>query len=88
MGSVYRARDPRLARDVALKVLLPEFARDPERLVRFKRETQLLASLNHPHIGGIYGFEDGALVLEFVDWPTLADRVAQVKFLAGVNQPI
>src|SRR4051812_42288083 len=77
MGSVYRARDTRLGRDVALKVLLPEFARDPERLSRFKREAQLLASLNHPHIGSIYGFEDGALVLEYVEGPTLADRIAQ-----------
>ena len=77
MGQVYRARDTQLGRDVALKVVSPEFARDPERLSRFKREAQVLASLNHPHIGSIYGFEDGALVLEYVDGPTLADRVAQ-----------
>jgi Tol biopolymer transport system component/predicted Ser/Thr protein kinase len=77
MGQVYRARDTQLDRDVALKVVSPEFARDPERLSRFKREAQVLASLNHPHIGSIYGFEDGALVLEYVDGPTLADRVAQ-----------
>src|SRR4026209_1385172 len=77
MGQVYRARDTQLDRDVALKVVSPEFARDPQRLSGFKRETQVLASLNHPHIGSIYGFEDGALVLEYVDGPTLADRVAQ-----------
>src|SRR5262245_3323316 len=77
MGEVYRARDATLARDVALKVLPAEFALDPERLGRFKREAQLLASLNHQNIAGIYGFEENALVLEFVDGPTLADRIAQ-----------
>jgi Tol biopolymer transport system component len=77
MGQVYRARDTRLGRDIALKVLPPEFAADPERVRRFNREAQLLASLNHPRIASIYGFEDGALVLEFVDGPTLADRIAQ-----------
>ena len=77
MGQVYRARDTTLGRDVALKVVSPQFASDPERLSRFKREAQLLASLNHPHIASIYGFEDGALVLEYVDGPTLADRIAQ-----------
>src|SRR5262249_21236370 len=76
MGQVYRARDTRLGRDVALKVLPPEFAVDPERVARFRREAQLLASLNHPHIGAIYGFEDSALVLEYVEGPTLADRLA------------
>ncbi len=57
MGQVFRARDTRLGRDVALKVLPPDFAADPERLARFKREAQLLASLNHPHIAAIYGFD-------------------------------
>jgi Tol biopolymer transport system component len=80
MGEVYRARDTKLNRDVALKVLPEAFASDPDRLARFKREAQVLASLNHPHIGAIYGFEDDAgvhaLVLELVDGPTLADRIA------------
>jgi len=81
MGVVYRARDTKLNRDVALKVLPDLFAADPDRLARFKREAQVLASLNHPHIGAIYGFEDSgsvhALVLELVEGPTLADRVAR-----------
>ena len=77
MGEVYRARDSRLNRDVALKVLPELFAADPDRLARFKREAQLLASLNHPNIAAIYGFEDNALAMELVDGPTLADRIAQ-----------
>jgi Protein kinase domain/WD40-like Beta Propeller Repeat len=81
MGEVYRARDTKLNRDVALKVLPDAFAADAERLARFKREAQVLASLNHPHIAAIYGFEDSgsthALVLELVEGPTLADRIAQ-----------
>jgi serine/threonine-protein kinase len=81
MGEVYRARDPKLNRDVALKVLPPIFALDVERLARFKREAQVLASLNHPNIGAIYGFEESAdvraLVLELVDGPTLGDRLAR-----------
>jgi eukaryotic-like serine/threonine-protein kinase len=81
MGEVFRARDARLGRDVALKVLPDLFARDPDRLARFKREAQLLAALNHPNIAAIYGLEDtgaqAALVLELVDGPTLADRIAE-----------
>src|SRR5262245_23154455 len=81
MGAVYRARDTKLNRDVALKVLRPEVANDAERLARFRREAQVLASLNHPHIGGIHGLEESAgtiaLVLELVDGPTLADRIAR-----------
>jgi serine/threonine-protein kinase len=80
MGEVYRARDTKLNRDVALKILPDAFALDPGRLARFRREAQLLASLNHPHIAAIYGLEESddvhALVLEFVDGPTLADRIA------------
>src|SRR5262249_14274430 len=80
MGEVYRARDTKLNRDVALKILPTEFALDAERLARFKRETQVLASLDHPNIGAIYGFEDSdgthALVLQLVEGPTLADRIA------------
>src|SRR4029450_6553626 len=81
MGEVYRARDTKLSRDVALKVLPSEFTSDPDRLSRFKREAQVLASLDHPNIGAIYGFEDSegvhALVLQLVEGPTLADRIAQ-----------
>jgi serine/threonine-protein kinase len=81
MGEVYRARDAKLSRDVALKILPETVATDPERLARFQREAQVLASLNHPHIGAIYGVEESngflALVLELVEGPTLADRIAQ-----------
>jgi serine/threonine-protein kinase len=81
MGEVYLARDTKLNREVAIKILPPAFASDPERLARFKREAQVLASLNHPNIGGIYGLEDSggvhALVLELVPGPTLADRIAR-----------
>ena len=59
MGEVYRARDTKLNRDVAIKVLLPAVANDPDRLARFSREAQVLASLNHPHIAQIYGLEEG-----------------------------
>src|SRR5215467_14551048 len=80
MGEVYRARDTKLNRDVAIKILSPAVAGDPDRLARFKREAQVLASINHAHIGAIYGFEDAsdvhALVLELVEGPTLADRIA------------
>jgi hypothetical protein len=79
MGEVYRARDARLNRDVAIKVLPATFLADRDRLARFKREAQVLASLNHPNIASIYGFEDSqerpALVLELVDGPTLAERL-------------
>ena len=81
MGEVYLARDTRLERDVALKVLPDLFAGDPDRLARFEREARVLASLKHPNIAGIYGFEEAggvrALVLEFVDGETLADRIAR-----------
>src|SRR5438093_3808201 len=81
MGEVYRARDTKLNREVALKVLSEAFTRDPDRLARFKREAQVLAALNHPHVGAIYGFEDSgethALVLELLRGETLADRIAR-----------
>ena len=81
MGEVYQARDTKLDRDVALKVLPEAFTSDPDRLARFEREAKVLASLNHPNIGSIYGLEEAegirALVLELVEGPTLADRIAQ-----------
>ena len=81
MGQVYRATDTQLGRDVALKILPDAFAADPDRLARFQREAQVLASLNHPGIAAIYGIEKSedtqALVLELVEGPTLADRIAQ-----------
>jgi serine/threonine-protein kinase len=81
MGEVYLARDTRLGRDVAIKVLPPALAADPDRIARFEHEAKMLASLNHPHIGSIYGFEEAdgrhALVLELVEGPTLADRIAK-----------
>ena len=81
MGEVYRARDTKLNRDVALKVLPDAFATDQDRLARFKREAQVLASLNHPNIASIYGLEESgdtrALVLELVEGPTLAERITQ-----------
>jgi serine/threonine-protein kinase len=80
MGEVYRARDTKLNRDVAIKVLLAAVANDPERLARFRREAQTLASLNHSGIAQIYGIEDSSsgpfLVMELVEGPTLADRIA------------
>jgi serine/threonine-protein kinase len=80
MGEVYRARDTRLQRDVALKLLPASVAAEPDRLARFTREAQLVAALNHPNIGAIHGLEESgarqALVLELVEGPTLADRVA------------
>ena len=80
MGEVYRARDSVLQRDVALKIMPHAFADDLDRVARFRREAQVLAALNHPNIGHIYGVEDTgsgpALVLELVEGPTLADRIA------------
>jgi eukaryotic-like serine/threonine-protein kinase len=81
MGEVYRGRDTKLNRDIALKVLPETLTGDPDRVARFTREANVLASLNHPNIAAIYGFEDGAdvhaLVLELVVGPTLADRIAR-----------
>jgi serine/threonine-protein kinase len=79
MGEVYRARDARLRRDVALKILPCDFIADSERLARFEREARVLASLNHPHIATLYGLEEAgdvrALVLELIEGPTLAERL-------------
>jgi Tol biopolymer transport system component len=81
MGEVYRAHDAKLGRDVALKIISPEFANDEQRMARFHREAQVLASLNHTHIAAIYGFEESgnvhALVMELVEGPTLAERIME-----------
>ena len=80
MGEVYRARDTKLDRDVALKVLPQAFTEDPDRLARFEREAKVLASLNHPGIAAIHGLEESegtkALVLELVEGPTLTPRLS------------
>src|SRR5215472_10021096 len=83
MGEVYRARDTRLRREVAIKVLPDAFAKDPDRLARFTREALVLASLNHPNIAAIYGVEERALVMELVEGPTLADRIRQGALPVG-----
>ena len=79
MGEVYRAKDHKLGRDVAIKVLPEEFAQDADRVARFQREAKLLASLNHPNIASIYGLEESEdthfLVLELIEGDTLADRI-------------
>ena len=81
MGQVWQATDTQLNREVALKILPDAFASDPDRLARFTREAQILASLNHPNIAAIYGIEEAegtrALVLELVEGPTLADRISK-----------
>jgi len=93
MGEVYRARDSRLGRDVALKVLPSAFAHDAERMARFRREAQVLASLNHPNIAAIYGLEESgdqhALVMELVEGPTLAERLGAkgAGFVASQGPP-
>ncbi len=79
MGEVYRARDTRLKRDVAIKILPAAFAQDPDRIARLQREAEVLATLNHPNIAAVYGFEEtsaaSGIVLELVEGPTLADRL-------------
>src|SRR5262252_2781654 len=81
MGEVYRAKDTKLGREVALKVLPDTFTHDPERLARFRREAQVLAALNHPHIAQIHGLEEANgtqyLVLELVDGESLDKRIAR-----------
>src|SRR5262245_56648862 len=77
MGEGWRASDTKLNRDVAIKILPEAFARDADRLARFSREAQVLASLNHPTIAAIYGVEERALIMELVEGPTLAERIAQ-----------
>jgi serine/threonine protein kinase len=81
MGEVYRALDTRLKRDVALKILPESFASDPDRLVRFQREAEVLASLNHPNIAQIYGIDESngtrALVMELVEGEDLSQRIGR-----------
>jgi len=92
MGEVYRAVDSRLKRQVAIKILPPALAADPDRLARFQREAEVLASLNHPHIAAVYGLEDNdgvqALVMELVEGPTLADRISQGPIALDEALPI
>ncbi len=92
MGEVYRATDTKLGRDVALKVLPPAFSQDAERMTRFQREAQLLASLNHNNIASIYGLEESggvrALVMELVEGPTLAERIAQGAVTLEESLPV
>jgi serine/threonine protein kinase len=92
MGEVYRAIDKDLKRAVAIKVLPESVSADAERLARFQREAEVLASLNHPHIAAIYGVERSAgtiaLVMELVDGPTLADRIAQEPLPIDEAMPI
>jgi len=99
MGEVYRARDTRLSRDVALKMLPPDFTADPDRIARFEREARTLAALNHPNIGAIYDIEDlepgtgtdrgnvRALVLELVEGDTLAERIRECAERTGAGLP-
>ena len=91
MGEVYRAYDDTLGREVAIKLLSPAFTAEPERRARFEREARMLATLNHPHIGAIYGVEEAdgvrGLVLELVEGETLAERIAASARTAGSNAP-
>src|SRR6202795_2514167 len=92
MGEVYRARDTTLNRDVAIKVLPESFANDPDRLARFQREAQVLASLNHPNIAHIYGLEQSvgvrALVMELVEGEDLSQRIARGRISIDAALPI
>ena len=92
MGEVYRARDARLNRDVAWKVLPAAFAQDPDRIVRFAREAQALAALNHPQIAAIFGVEDQhgrhGLVMELVEAHTLSDRLAAGRSNGATRCPL
>src|ERR1043165_9835318 len=75
MGEVWRATDTKLNRDVALKILPEAFANDRDRMARFEREAQVLASLNHPNIAAVFGVEERAIIMELVEGPTLAERI-------------
>ena len=82
MGKVYRARDTKLGRDVAIKVLPEDFSADAEWFARFRREAQVLASLNHPNIAAIYGTEENALILELVEGPRSPSASAKGRSLS------
>src|SRR3989442_10470600 len=88
MGAVWRATDTKLGRDVAIKILPDSFAADPDRLARFTREAQVLASLNHPNIAAIYGVEERALVMELVEGETLHGPVSEEQAMPIVRQLI
>src|SRR5580704_4346616 len=92
MGEVYRAHDSKLKRDVAIKILPEAFAHDSDRMARFEREAQVLASLNHPNIAAIYGLEEShdarALVMELVEGPTLAERIGRRAMPLDEAMPI
>lgn len=93
MGEVYRARDSKLDRDIALKILPPEFAHDEERVARFRREAKTLASINHPHIAHIHGLEEAsdgtlALVMELVEGEDLAQRLKRGPIALDEALPI
>src|SRR5260221_5747783 len=88
MGAVYRATDTKLNRDVAIKVIPDAFAQDPDRMTRFAREAQVLASLNHPNIAAIYGVEERALVMELVEGETLAGPLPLEEALPIIHQLI
>ena len=88
MGEVWRATDTKLSREVAIKILPEAFAADPDRMVRFTREAQVLASMNHPNIGAIHGVEERALILELVEGPTLAERITTGSILLDEALPI
>jgi serine/threonine-protein kinase len=88
MGTVWRATDTKLNRDVAIKILPEALASDADRMARFAREAQVLASMNHPNIAAIYGVEERALVMELVDGPTLAERIAAAPLPCAEAVPI
>src|SRR5215813_8883534 len=88
MGEVYRALDTKLDREVAVKILPDSLSADADRLARFEREAKVLAQLNHPGIAAIYGVEERALVMELVEGPTLADRIAQSPAPPAEAEPI
>src|SRR3954447_7032952 len=88
MGAVYRATDTKLNRDVAIKVVPPAMAEDPDRMARFEREAQVLASLNHPNIAAIHGVEERAIVMELVEGSILAGPLPIAEALPIINQMI
>src|SRR5215510_7538639 len=88
MGEVWRATDTKLNRDVALKILPEAFATDRDRMARFEREAQVLASLNHPNIAAIYGVEERAIVMELVEGETLAGPLSFERALPIIHQLI